>query len=181
MTESSTGASGVNKAVRGNLGFTLIELVIVIVILGILSAFALPRFADLGSDARRAKIEGAAGAMRSAASIVNSACRVRDDCDISAGEGGGNGLGNSIELEGEKVTLAFGYPRASETAGIVRAAKIRDVGVGGDYGIATFSAGQGGVRVRPDGDTTFNECEVRYIQPQSAGEAPAFEFDLGGC
>lgn len=166
---------------RDSSGFTLIELIIVIVILGILSAFALPRFADLGGDARRAKIEGAAGAMRSAAAIVNSACRVRDDCDILEGPAGGNGLGNSIELEGEKVTLAFGYPRASETAGIVRAAKIRDVDDGGDYDIATFSAGPGGVRVRPDDETSPNECEMRYIQPQAAGEAPAFEFDLGGC
>lgn len=55
--------------VRKQQGFTLIELVVVIVILGILAAVAFPRFQDLTGNAQQAVVNGAAGALRSAAVI----------------------------------------------------------------------------------------------------------------
>ena len=55
--------------VRSQKGFTIIELVVVIVILGILAAVAFPKFQDLSGDAKTAVLNGAAAAVKSAAVI----------------------------------------------------------------------------------------------------------------
>ncbi|HOD66275.1 MAG TPA: prepilin-type N-terminal cleavage/methylation domain-containing protein [candidate division Zixibacteria bacterium] len=54
---------------RNRRGFTLIELVIIIVILGILAAVAIPKYQDLSGEAREASARSALGSMRSAVTI----------------------------------------------------------------------------------------------------------------
>ena len=64
------------KRLKNEAGFTMIELVVVIVILGILAAFAVPRFASLSAEARVASVNGFAGGLRGAVAVVRARYQV---------------------------------------------------------------------------------------------------------
>lgn len=88
-----------NEGQRRSTGFTLIELVLVIVLLGVLAAFALPRFADLSREARIAALDSVEGTMKSTIGIVKAKARAQGLSPASANPGGSSQTGYVIETE----------------------------------------------------------------------------------
>lgn len=135
-------------------GFTLIELVVVITILGILSAIALPRFAALQTDARMAKMNGALGSMKAAAVLAHSIQLTQNLA-----------IGASVTMEGSVITMANGYPLASNVsighaAGFATAAGVAFA----DY---ILTAPGGVFTVAPDAG--HPACTVTYTVPPVNG------------
>ncbi|WP_305818150.1 type II secretion system protein [Photobacterium leiognathi] len=86
-------------------GFTLIELVVVIVILGILAVTAAPKFMNLQNDARKASLEGLKGSIQGAAGIVYGKAAIK-----------GLEASNATDAKVAGIPIKFGYPQATSAA-----------------------------------------------------------------
>ena len=150
-------------------GFTLIELIIVIVLLGILASVAAPRFINFGADARIATLESIEGSMRSASDLVNLRARIENklDCDTDP----------TIEMGGETITLRCGYP-CPHPSGIARAVVTEAPfnWVGGNC------AGRlGAIDVQISNAPDPANCKVRYAAARSEITKPFFTATTSGC
>jgi len=146
-------------------GFTLVELVVVITILGILAAFAIPKFVALDTQARTVTVSGLAGSVKSAASLARALSMATQSTA-------------SVTMEGATVTLTNNYPDSSAT-GIALAVNA-NTGVGGDF---SFTAGSGTTTPATwtkNGAPTPANCSVSYTAA-TVGSTPTVAVTTTGC
>lgn len=144
-------------------GFTLIELVVVIVVLGILAAFAIPRFIDVNSDARISSMRGLAGSISSATALAHGLALAR----------GQTGATGTVTMENTSIDLVEGYPAAT-AAGIDSVLSSID-----GFDVATVTGPPDARRFNFTGETATT-CSVLYTAASATTSATVTQ-DTSGC
>jgi MSHA pilin protein MshA len=154
---------------RRQSGFTLLELVIVIVVLGILAALAIPRFISLQREARIAVIDSLFNSMRSGSNVIYAK---------SAAIGESDNATDSVDIDGPGpgglIGTNYGYPQA-EQADLT----LLFDNLSARYSFTGGAAAPGStVNVTLDGIAT---CAVTYTSPNAAGVSPTITRNITGC
>ncbi len=155
-------------------GFTLIELIVVIVILGILAATALPKFADMGGDARLATVKAAKGALEATSAMAHGRYLIAP--------------GTAVALEGTTISMTNNYPTAGAAFAAAAGLTATDwiiILPSKDATDNTPATAEGELAIVPQslaGNAHGLTCFVKYTQAASGG-SPKVEVTASstGC
>jgi MSHA pilin protein MshA len=165
-------------------GFTLIELVAVIVLLGILAVTALPRFINIQSDARQAVLEGVNSSIRGA----NTQLYAKALISGIEGTAGGGGGGPQVDIDGDgtdETELSFGYVETIDLLSVLDIQGNANIIVRSSTdGNPTAAQTAANIGYDRDGDNNLldDNCYLTYTEAADAITPPTIvEGDVTGC